>query len=221
MEDDKQGRRFFSAPTRRIRDDKADQRTQKLSDKEQSTKKYNDPAQTDASPSPKGKGGDRLSGRTELAGPRRRNPAPGADAAGQAQPGADAASEAANEAERFVTGWLVILEGPGRGRSAELSYGMNTIGRGADQHITLDFGDKGVSRAHCMIAYDAKGRQFFIQHAGGQNLTYVEEAPVLAPVALENGMRISIGDTELGFVALCGPQFEWSDEDADASGDDA
>jgi pSer/pThr/pTyr-binding forkhead associated (FHA) protein len=114
-----------------------------------------------------------------------------------------------------VVGWLVVVEGPGRGRSVTLGYGMNPIGRDASNRVSLPFGDQLVSRQkHAMITYDPRGRKFFIQHGESSNLTYLGEQPVLAPAELEGGELIRLGDdTVLKFVPFCGENFEWEEHD--------
>lgn len=110
-----------------------------------------------------------------------------------------------------VVGWLVVLEGPGRGKSVPLGYGMNTIGRDPSNRAPLPFGDPQMSRVkHATLAYDPRGRKFFIQHGDSTNLTYLGDAPVLAPTEIASGQSIRLGDsTVLRFVALCGPDFHW------------
>lgn len=110
----------------------------------------------------------------------------------------------------FVVGWLVVVKGPGRGMSMPLGYGLNPIGREEDMGVKLDFGDEEVSRnEHCQIAYDHKNKKFYIQHGGGQNLTYLEDQPVLSSCELNNNATISIGSTTLRFVQLCDDSFDW------------
>lgn len=109
-----------------------------------------------------------------------------------------------------VVGWLVVVEGPGKGQSVKLGYGMNSIGRGAEERVSLDFGDEEISRhGHAMLTYDSKGRKFYIQHGGGTNLTYLGESPVLQPHEIKGREIIGIGKTQLCFIPLCGPDFEW------------
>lgn len=109
-----------------------------------------------------------------------------------------------------VVGWLVIIDGPGRGRSLALGYGMNHIGRDAGQKISLAFGDELVSRSsHAALTYDPVSRKFFIQHGGGRNLTYLDGNPVLAPTEITGGEKVQVGQTSLQFVPFCGPEFEW------------
>lgn len=115
-----------------------------------------------------------------------------------------------------VVGWLVVVEGPGKGRAVPLGYGSNSIGRGATDRIKLDFGDEQISRSgHAVVTYDPRGRQYYVQHGGGTNLTYLGDQPVLAPTALPALSHISIGHTVLRFVPLCGAEFDWQDTEGD------
>ena len=71
-----------------------------------------------------------------------------------------------------VVGWLVVTQGPGRGKSVTLGYGMNTIGRESGNRVILPFGDMQISRTkHATVTYDPRGRKFFIQHGDSSNLT--------------------------------------------------
>ncbi|MEI6607677.1 MAG: FHA domain-containing protein [Verrucomicrobiota bacterium] len=110
-----------------------------------------------------------------------------------------------------VVGWLVVVEGPGRGKSVTLGYGMNTIGREPGNRVILPFGDMQISRTkHATVTYDPRGRKFFIQHGESSNLTYVGEQPVLSPIELKSGEIIRLGDTTvLKFIPLCGDEFNW------------
>lgn len=111
-----------------------------------------------------------------------------------------------------VTGWLVVVRGPGRGQALAVRYGQQGIGRDASQAICLDFGDQEISRSrHAGIVYDPKGRRFYVQPGEGTNLAYVDEAPVLAPTELTDGAELQLGQTALRFVALCGAEFSWDD----------
>jgi hypothetical protein len=112
-----------------------------------------------------------------------------------------------------VVGWLVVVSGPGRGHFAKLGYGVNSIGRGAQDRVTLDFGDEEISRqGHAMLTYDTKGKKFYIQHGGGINLTYLGNTPVLQPHEIKGREIICIGNTNLCFIPFCGSDFEWNTE---------
>ena len=113
-----------------------------------------------------------------------------------------------------VVGWLVVVDGPGKGSAVQIGNGQNTIGR-EDARIRLDFGDPQISRTdHAAISYDPKANQFYIHQAKGRNLVYLEGSPVLLPSLLQNGSTISIGGTTLRFVAFCDDKFQWGDLDA-------
>jgi len=109
-------------------------------------------------------------------------------------------------------GVLLVVTGPGRGRLLHLGLGVNELGRSTDARVALDFGDGRISRRdHARVTYDPEGRRFYLQHGGGPNLTYLDEAPVLEPVVLPDGARLRVGDTVLLFRALAGENFDWSD----------
>ena len=72
-----------------------------------------------------------------------------------------------------VTGWLVVVDGPGKGSATQLGFGHNTIGRGPAMRVRLDFGDRKISRdTHATLTYDPKGNAFYLQQ--GKNLAYIE-----------------------------------------------
>jgi len=111
-----------------------------------------------------------------------------------------------------VVGWLAIVAGPGAGDYVRLGYGMNNIGRSDDQRCRLNFGDENISRQnHASVTYDPRGRKFYLQHGGGQNLTYLGQTPVLQPAELRGGEMIVLGGTTLRFVPLCGEAFDYTD----------
>ena len=116
-----------------------------------------------------------------------------------------------------VVGWVIVMDGPGKGKSLPLGYGMNSVGRSKTERINLDFGDEQISRTqHAIITYDPRGRKYFVQHGGGKNLTYLnEDDPVLTPMELKGGEDIIIGSTKLRFLPFCGKEFDWQDDSAE------
>ncbi len=109
-------------------------------------------------------------------------------------------------------GWLVVVQGPGKGNVLTIGNGSNSIGRDQGERIRVDFGDELISRyGHSTITYDPRGKKFYLQHGVGKNLTYLEGAPVLTPTELEGFSKITIGDTLLLFVPLCCDQFDWEE----------
>ena len=123
---------------------------------------------------------------------------------------------------RFPVGWLVVEKGPGRGSAFPLNDGLSTVGRGEGQTVQLDLGDTAISRdTHAAIAYDDEARACYLGHGGKANLVRINGRPLLTTEAIANGDRIRIGKKTLSFVALCGPDFSWSDTDAVEDGPDA
>jgi hypothetical protein len=116
----------------------------------------------------------------------------------------------------FPVGWLIVVDGPGRGSAFTLFQGVSTIGRGEDQTVRLDFGDNSISRAgHASIAYDPRQKGFFIGHGGKANIVRRNDRPVLSTEELAAGDTITIGETSLRFVPLCCQDFSW-DQETDA-----
>ncbi|MDJ0827227.1 MAG: FHA domain-containing protein [Rhodobacter sp.] len=127
-------------------------------------------------------------------------------------------AQASARPEQFPVGWLVIIEGPGRGASFTLHDGVAKIGRGEDQAIRLDFGDTSISRDnHAAIAYDEEQNAFFLGHGGKANLVRLNGRPVLSTEELSNADLIRIGETKLRFVAFCSHDFAWDLTDEDES----
>ncbi len=111
-----------------------------------------------------------------------------------------------------VVGWLVVVDGPGKGAELVVGSGQNSLGRGGSTRIKINFGDDEISRsAHATITYDWKGNRFFLANGMGTNLTYIDGEAVLDPVTLETGSEFTIGRTTLRFVAFCDQSFRWSD----------
>ncbi len=113
---------------------------------------------------------------------------------------------------KFPVGWIVVVEGPGRGESFSLLTGMSQIGRGEDQAIQLDFGDNSISRTnHAAIVYDPETKEFLLGHGGKSNIVRLNNKPVITNESIKTGDLIKIGETVLRFVALCDKSFNWAD----------
>lgn len=112
-----------------------------------------------------------------------------------------------------VVGWLVVVEGPGRGSALPIGYGNNRVGRAPGEQICLDYGDEQISREnHAVVTYDGRHRKFYVQQGGGRNLTHVDDELVMVPVEVKGGETISLGRTKLRFVPFCGADFDWQDQ---------
>lgn len=127
--------------------------------------------------------------------------------------GNESASHDPDMSHDLAVGWIVIVDGPGRGCTKEIFYGMNSIGRDVNERIPLDFGDANISRSsHAFLVFDEKQNEFFIQHGGKSNLVRLNDAPVLSPMQINHGDIIELGATKLMFVPLCGKNFKWEDD---------
>ena len=116
-----------------------------------------------------------------------------------------------------VAGWVVVVEGQGRGGFRPIFVGMNSVGRDPSQRISLSFGDESISREeHAFITYDEEARSFYLQHGGKPNIIRLGGRPVLTPMELKANDLIKIGRTTLRFIPCCGENFSWSDDMHDA-----
>ena len=110
-----------------------------------------------------------------------------------------------------MTGWLVVVSGPGVGRDLRIGVGRNDLGRDRGNSIALPFGDRKIShRAHLWVNYDPLNRAFSVAPGNGTNLAYLDEAAVEERKPMPDRATISLGDTKLLFVAFCGDAFGWS-----------
>ncbi|MGO8954772.1 MAG: FHA domain-containing protein [Rhodomicrobium sp.] len=131
-------------------------------------------------------------------------PTPGSAAASSTRPASDIDP---------VVGLLVVMGGPGKGAFRGLFYGNNSLGRSPKERVSLDFGDDAISYTEqAFIRYDFEDRRFlFIPNLTKSNIVYVNDQKPTAPVELNPGDVIRIGQTRLRFFPICGPEFDWSD----------
>lgn len=110
-----------------------------------------------------------------------------------------------------VTGWLICINGGERGKDYRLHAGKNFVGRSTSMDVVL-VDDKTISRdKHCSVAYDPKGNSFYIASEGG-NTIYLDDKLVDSPMRLQEGNRITIGETELIFIPFCREGRTWESE---------
>jgi len=109
-----------------------------------------------------------------------------------------------------LVGWLVVVDGKGKGKDVRVLPGQNSIGRSSDNMICLDYGDSSISRdKHAFIIYDTKHKKFMFKSGEGQNISYLNEEGVYSPMPIKHGDIIELGKTKLMFVPLCGENFNW------------
>ena len=125
-----------------------------------------------------------------------------------------------------LTGWLVIVEGPGTGIGLPIVHGINSIGRDSSaeddlgnsssdssEAICMTFAvgaDSKISRSgHARLIFDNEENVFYLQHGDGKNITRVNNKPVLESVVLKAFDEIRIGETKMKFIPFCGADFSW------------
>lgn len=113
-----------------------------------------------------------------------------------------------------VVGWLVCVSGPEKGRDYRIRSERNAIGRGAGMAICIS-GDEAISREnHAFISFNPRNGSFRIAPGDGRGMTYLNGEEVDIPMPLKAYDRIEIGQSQLIFVPLCGPEFNWESEGA-------
>ncbi len=113
-----------------------------------------------------------------------------------------------------VAGWLVVVEGPGAGTDLRIGIGQNMVGRDPENRIGLAFGDRKISRQdHLRVNYDHERRVFSVVPGTSANLAYLNGTAIEQRCVLAAGDTIRIGRTTLRFVAFCGDDFNWPDDD--------
>ena len=108
------------------------------------------------------------------------------------------------------TGWLVAINGPGRGSVLTVGIGNNGVGRGDEPRVPILFNDNEISRGQSFsVVYDPKHRKYYLLPGSGKTLVYYEDQPVLERIDLTTGMAFQVGQTTFRFVALCDATFDW------------
>ena len=112
------------------------------------------------------------------------------------------------QGNELITGWLVCVEGPDRGRDYRIRHGNNWIGKSYNSDICID-GDTDIAyEKHCEVVYDAKSNTFFITPEKG-TITYVNGQTLNNPQKLETGDSIKIGKSEFEFIPFCREGHVW------------
>lgn len=105
--------------------------------------------------------------------------------------------QVAPERSRECVGWVVILNGTGKGQDFRLVTGKNVMGTAADCDIVLP--DKYMSSRHAVLRHEEG--TFMLVDLDSTNGTYVNEHKVSKEELIDND-RIRLGRTELKFKSL-------------------
>ena len=111
-----------------------------------------------------------------------------------------------------VVGWLVCIRGAYRGESFRLKSGRNFIGRAANMDIVLG-ADQSVSRLrHAAVVYDPRSRAFIVAAGDARELCYLNGEVVITSNIMKAYDVLSLGNTDLMLMPLCGEHFTWDAE---------
>lgn len=108
-----------------------------------------------------------------------------------------------------VAGWLVVLDGPARGRDLRLGVGRSFLGTDADGTPVTLSADAPLSQRQAAVAYDAEANTFTLLPGSSQELCYLADAALLEPQPLAGGEILRLGAASLRFVPFCNADFHW------------
>lgn len=111
----------------------------------------------------------------------------------------------------YVTGWLICVDGPEKGRDYRLHYGFNRIGRSYQMDICIEEDMQITRDNHCSIVYDMKENEFSIMPSTG-TLTYLNNCMLMESKKINDGDQIRIGQSTLEFIAFCKGEKRWDAE---------
>ena len=109
-----------------------------------------------------------------------------------------------------VTGWLVCIDGPERGKDYHIRPGYNTIGRAETNTICIR-GDNAISREKAAtIGYDDMDKSFFFGPSDSHNIVRVNNKGVIGQTYIKAYDVLTIGSSKFLFIPLCGEHFDWN-----------
>lgn len=116
----------------------------------------------------------------------------------------------------FVTGWIVCVDGPLKGRDYRIHHGMNRIGLSMNSDICLN-GASGINmNKHCSVVYDDKSNRFYVVPENG--MIYLKGETVTEPKVLSTGDMIQIGNCSFEFIPFCREGHVWKGKEDSENG---
>ena len=108
----------------------------------------------------------------------------------------------------FITGWLVCVEGPERGRYYRIFHGVNKLGRDDSMDIIIKE-DRSISREKvCSIVYDDRSNTFYLVPSSN-GLIYLNGEHITRSQEIKNGDVRSIGESSFEVVTFCRGDKKW------------
>ncbi len=107
-----------------------------------------------------------------------------------------------------VVGWLVCVKGQDKGKSFEIHYARNFIGRGDKMDVVLT--DPSVSReVHAEVIYEPRSKKFLMSNGTSRQMSYLNGNLLTTTAELNAYDELNLGDTFLKFIPFCGANFSW------------
>ena len=110
-----------------------------------------------------------------------------------------------------VVGWLVCVDGPAKGRDYRIHSHYNYIGRAQHMDICISGDDCISAEKAAILAYDDQEKFFSFGPGMGHNVVRVNGKMLMNAVVLNAYDELTIGNSKLLFVPLCGERFDWND----------
>lgn len=107
-----------------------------------------------------------------------------------------------------VTGWLVAVQGPGRGADLRLGEGRNPLGLAGDGTPATLEENAPLAARQAVLVYDPETGAFTLLPGDSRALCYLNGEALLQAQPLQAGDTLRLGETELQFVPFCGT-FRW------------
>ena len=108
-----------------------------------------------------------------------------------------------------VPGWLVVLDGPAKGRDLRLGVGRSFLGLDADGTPVNLSADAPLSARRAVLVYDEEKSAFTLLPGSSQELCYLGGDAALTPQPLAGGETLRMGGAAMKFVPFCGAEFHW------------
>ncbi|HEX4802277.1 MAG TPA: FHA domain-containing protein [Myxococcaceae bacterium] len=109
-----------------------------------------------------------------------------------------------------VVGWLVVLDGPDRGRDYRLHSEKNFIGRAPHMDVCIASDDTVSRERHGVIIFDPKKQVFWVLPGDSSGLVYLNGEIVHSPSQINRDDVLEIGHSKLVLIPFCGEKYSWA-----------
>ena len=106
-----------------------------------------------------------------------------------------------------VAGWLVVLDGPARGRLGE---GRNFLGVDAAGNPAVLDANSPLAVRRGIVVYDPQDNNWCALPGSSNELCTLNGKSLIEKMPLTAGDTFAVGGAQLRFVPLCGPEFNWN-----------